>query len=81
MLTREERRRLNYLRRVLAVQEFYQQHHVEGQPAAYVYRVLIEPRFCISLRTFRDYLGTNAKAEIKKLTKQTTDNGLPSEVF
>jgi hypothetical protein len=70
MLTREERRRLNYLRRVLAVQQHYQENHVEGQPATFVFRKFIEPRFCISLRTFREYLGTNAKAEIRKLTKQ-----------
>lgn len=63
-------RRLNRLRRILMVQEEYQAKKVKGQPDAFVWREFIYPKFVISERSFRQYLETNAKKEIKELEAQ-----------
>jgi len=59
--------RRNYLLRVLAVQRLYQAHKVEGMPDAFVFRKHIAPTFCIGERTFRNYMGINARKELKVL--------------
>lgn len=68
------------VRRALEVQEIYLEHKEADLPDTYIYRKYIRPRFHISIRTFRRYLGRNARREIKQFqsnddqaTTTTTD--------
>jgi hypothetical protein len=59
--------RENYLKRVLMVQEIYNEHHSKGVNNEYIFKHYIEPIFLISIATFYNYLAVNAKRDIKKI--------------
>lgn len=61
--------RINYLHRVRAVQEAYQEHYVEDVPLTAIYRRYIQPKYFISLPTLREYLTINVSQELKKLSQ------------
>lgn len=60
-------KRRNYLLKVLKVQEVYLEHKQEGVTDVHVFRTYIEEQFFICERTFRKYLGINAKRELKQI--------------
>ncbi len=71
-MTRQQNgRRVNYLRTVLAVQEFYQTVKVEGQPDIFVYRKHIYP---IALSTFRMYLQIPAKKLLREIGAEISNH-------
>lgn len=57
----------NLYKRIIEVQGIYMQYRDTGRPATYIYTTYIYPRFFISRSTFYAWLGTNAKAGLKKL--------------
>ncbi|MCK0199214.1 hypothetical protein [Ornithobacterium rhinotracheale] len=60
--------RLNFLKKVLEMQELVLRVQNE-YPDLYlkeIYWRYVEPRYLISYRTFHNWLGINAKYEIKK---------------
>lgn len=61
-------RRINFLRKVLSVQQTYQEHYVEGLPTTVIHRKHIEPTYHISVQTLREYLAIPAKRELDSLT-------------
>ena len=61
-------RRINFLKRVITVQELYQNYYVEGLPTTVIWRKHIEPIHHISLQTLREYLSIAAKSELSKIT-------------
>ncbi|MBV6442736.1 MAG: hypothetical protein EPGJADBJ_04459 [Saprospiraceae bacterium] len=69
---RQHTLKTNALHKAKAVQDFYQEVRVEGQPDAYIWRTHIWPRFFISLPTFYRYLQMNPAKELKTLTSQAT---------
>lgn len=60
-------RRVNFLNRVQAVQDKYQENHVEGLPTTVIWKKYIYPQFSISLQTLREYLAINVQREVKNL--------------
>lgn len=62
--------RKNLLKKVINIQETYNQFKAEGVSTAHVFRKHIEPRWHISYYTFHRYLGIPAKAELKKIEQQ-----------
>jgi hypothetical protein len=64
---RSKSRRLNFLHRVLAVQEAYQNAKRPGVSDAWIWREHIYPAFHISERSFREYLEVPASRELKQL--------------
>ena len=60
-------RRLNYLRRVKAVQDTYQDHYVEGLPTTVIWRKHIAPCYNISLQSLREYLAISVNTEMQRL--------------
>lgn len=64
----------NQLRRIIDVQEVYLKHHRDGVSDIFIYRNYIKPVFHISVRTFRTYLATNAKFQLKQLLNENNDN-------
>ncbi len=61
--------RRNILQRMIDIQNIVLAHGERGVTQEWVYENEIYPLYKISRRTFYDYLGTNAKAELKKLTQ------------
>lgn len=60
--------RKKYLEKVLKIQEITQeQYHKVGLSYKEIYYQFIESQFFISKRTFHEYLGINAKKELKEL--------------
>lgn len=62
--------RLQYLKKVLAVQTIVLEHQGKGYPQTYIFKTYIRDRFYISERTCFRYMGINAKREIKQLEKE-----------
>ena len=60
-------RRLNFLKRVQAVQETYQENYVEGLPTTVIWRRYIYPEYNISLQSLREYLAIPVKTELQRL--------------
>jgi hypothetical protein len=61
--------RLNYLRKVVEVQNITLEHINRGCTQIWVYKKIIYPRFFISLNTFYRWLGEPAKKELAELEK------------
>lgn len=62
--------RINILNRMIDVQTIYRQHSKNydgGCTDKWIYENLIFPTYRISRATFYEYLGTNAKKELKDL--------------
>lgn len=56
----------NRLQRIIEIQEITLRHKKRGVTQLHVYEKYIRPRFLISLRTYNNYLGINAKSLIKQ---------------
>lgn len=67
MNRREKSRRINYLKKVLQVQETHNAAWEEDQTKKFVHRKFIADKFCISYETYLDMLGINARRELKQL--------------
>lgn len=69
---------IHRLRRIIEVQEEYKKHKEEGITDKRIYKKHIYPKFFISESTFKKYMYTNARRELKIIedylaTQQTTD--------
>lgn len=56
----------NKYKKAVKVQAIYKQYAQEGVTAIYIYNNYIKDQFNISLRTYYEYLATNASAELKR---------------
>ncbi len=59
--------RKNLLQRQIDIQAIVLEHRAKGVKQKWVYENIVWPTYRISRRTFYDYLGNNAKAELKRL--------------
>ena len=66
--------RENKLRQIIKVQQVYLEHHMDGVSDTFIYKNYIKDRFCISIRTFRTYMATNARLELKQLENENNDH-------
>ncbi|TCN63701.1 hypothetical protein CLV25_11551 [Acetobacteroides hydrogenigenes] len=62
--------RKNLLTKVVEIQEITLEHTRRGVNQEWIYFHLIFPQYRISKRTYYNYLGTAAKAELKRLNEQ-----------
>jgi hypothetical protein len=62
--------RKNVLKKIIEIQETTLAHTKKGTSQQWVYENLIYPRYCISLSTFYNYLGTNAKKEVNDMERK-----------
>ncbi len=78
--------KVNRLRRIIKIQELTIEHQKNGATIKWIFENVIEPNFFISDRTYSEYLGINAKAELKKIRndakntekqKKTDGNNIP----
>jgi hypothetical protein len=67
--------RLNFLTKVLKVQEIALYHNRQGLYFKEIYHLYIEKQFNICKRTFDNYLSINARKQLKdlKAKKQNTN--------
>ncbi|HCT31518.1 MAG TPA: hypothetical protein DIW31_12515 [Bacteroidales bacterium] len=61
--------RKNLLTRIIEIQNITLEQKKKGVTQIWVYNNLIKDRFNISIKTFNNYLGVNAKKELKELEK------------
>ncbi|CAA0159775.1 conserved hypothetical protein [Tenacibaculum maritimum] len=63
----------NFYKKVIKVQNIVLEKKRENEDLYYkqIYWEFIEPIFNISYKTFNNYMGINAKRELKKLTENT----------
>ena len=64
--------RKNLLKRMIDIQEVYllnSKNHKGGCTDKYIFEDLVAPVYHISRKTFYDYLGTNAKQELKNIAE------------
>lgn len=59
--------RRNILRRIVEIQNITLEHTRRGVSQKWVYENIIFPRFYLSPATYYNYLGINARAELKKI--------------
>lgn len=72
----------NRLKKIIAIQETTLQQKQRGITQKWIFENIIRDKYMISLKTFYEYLATNAKRELKELErvegelifKQTTEN-------
>ncbi len=57
----------NYLKKVLLIQEIYKTNSNRGIPNSVIWSAYVYPIFMISERTFYNYLGINARSELRQL--------------
>ncbi len=63
--SRETSKKRNYLLRVYSMQSIYQKEKRPGVVDMWIYRTHIQPVFCISERTFREWLTISVKKEMR----------------
>lgn len=66
--------RTNKLILILDIQRVVLEHKKRGVSQEWIYVNLIYPQYRISRTTFYNYLGCNAKAQLKKVEKEDRDN-------
>ncbi|MCT4602764.1 MAG: hypothetical protein N4A59_07695 [Marinifilum sp.] len=66
----------NLLIKIIEVQNIYVEHSKRGATAKWIFNELIHPKFRISRATFYNYLGTNAKKELKELDANNKEKRL-----
>ena len=59
--------RKNILKRKIDIQNVVLEHKRHGATQEWIYENIVWPTYRISRRTYYDYLGENAKAELRKL--------------
>ena len=57
----------NLYKKIIEIQNIVMTGQKKGKSQKEIYFTEIEPKYIISLATFYNYLGTNAKAELVKL--------------
>lgn len=62
--------RENILRRICDIQDVTLKETAKGKTQKWVYENLIYPRYMISKATYDNYLGTNARLELKRLQER-----------
>lgn len=62
--------RENILRRICEIQDATLKETAKGKTQKWVYENLIQPRYMISQATYYNYLGTNARLELKQLLER-----------
>jgi len=65
--------RRNFLMTVLEVQKVVLEAQKTGATQKWIYENLIYPNWRISKRTLTNYLGTNARKELKELDAQLVE--------
>jgi len=70
-MTHIRRGRLNFLRKVVAIQNITLAHTQKGITQAFVYRTIIYPQYFISRSTYYSYLAYPAKRELRELSHGT----------
>ena len=68
----------NLLIKIIEVQTIYVEHSKRGATGKWIFNELIYPKYKISRSTFYNYLGTNAKKELKELDASNKDNSFVS---
>jgi hypothetical protein len=66
--------RKNYLQKIIEIQTIALKHNKQGLFYKEIYHRFIEKQYHISKRTFDNYLGINAKKELKELESITLKN-------
>ena len=66
--------RINFLKKVLKVQEIALRYRNQGLFFKEIYHLHIENQFDICKRTFDSYLGINARKQLKELQKKEQEN-------
>ena len=59
--------RKNILKRKIDIQNVVLEHKRHGATQEWVFENIVYPTYRISRRTYYDYLGENAKAELKRI--------------
>lgn len=59
--------RVNFLRRVIDIQNIYLRERERGATGEWVYRNLVAPVYHISKSTFQKYMSINAKRELHEI--------------
>jgi hypothetical protein len=62
--------RKNFLTKVRAVQDLYQEHKKPGVTDVHIYKTYIYPQYYISKPTFYKYLSINAKRELAQIAEK-----------
>lgn len=62
---------INFLKRVVEVQNITLENKRRGKTQEWTYNEIIYPRFFISKATFYAYLARNAKKELKELLRSS----------
>lgn len=55
----------NLLRKIIEIQNIYMEHKAKGVTGKFIFENLIKPNYHIGMTTFKNYLGRNAKRELK----------------
>lgn len=66
--------RKNYLKRVLTIQEIALHYRAQGLFFKEIYHLYVEKQYGISKRTFDNYMGINARKELKELENGKDNN-------
>lgn len=64
---------VNRLKKIIEVQELYLEKQKQGLSNREIWRRFIHPSFHISERTMYNYLAEPAKRDLKKLTKEESE--------
>lgn len=64
----------NYYKRIIEVQKIALHHNNNGLFFKEIYHTYIENQYSISKRTFDNWLGINAKRELKKILENENNN-------
>lgn len=73
--------KFNYYTRIIEIQNIVLEQQKKGVYNEWTYNNIIKKRFIISRSTFYNYLGINAKAEIKKLKQYDTQTKNTNNFF
>jgi hypothetical protein len=60
----------NKYNRIIEIQTITMKYKEQGVTQEFIYNNYIKPKFYISRDCFYEYLGTNAKGELKKLEEE-----------
>lgn len=59
----------NLLLKIVEIQNITLEHTKRGVTQKWVFKNLIEPNYFISIRTYNEYIGRNAKKELSDLNR------------
>jgi len=62
--------RANLLNKIIEIQTLTLQYQKKGYYQKWIYKNIVYPKYRISLSTYNNYLGINAKKELKELEAQ-----------